>query len=191
MTYFADDNKYYEEILFMGFAVIAFILFFVQVLYLQELKLIPVYLLPLLSFCVCFDNICMFRQGRLNSSAEDAAYFFHACIDPLFFMIVYEVPYRLHETRLAHFGCVPFEQGHEVPSIARAVAIWGPRLVAAGLFVLHILANFDIVDDYLYAGRGGYVMLAEHQSSIQVWFSLVPSMATSAMAIYISFLLYK
>ena len=41
---------YYSGVLYVAFSVIGLILFFLQILFLQRLTLMPAYLLPLLSF---------------------------------------------------------------------------------------------------------------------------------------------
>jgi hypothetical protein len=70
-------------------------------------------LLPLLSFCLCFENVLLFRGDSIekHSALTDAGHVFQALQIPLFIIIIYELPFRLHEARLAHFCCIPFDQG--------------------------------------------------------------------------------
>lgn len=196
MTFFGGETEYYERILFMAFAIIAGILCGMQLIFYQELKLVPVYLLPFLSFCICFENIALYRQENIgeNSSLATAAKVFHAFIMPLFVLLVYEVPFRLHETRLAHFGCIPFEQGSDMPDFIALFFLWFERAIAAGLFVMGIVVNFNLLpedEDSEYSGVGGYMTLAKHPRSLHLWLSLIPPMFLSAMAIYICVVLYK
>lgn len=196
MTFLDGETDYYERILFVAFAVIAALCCVVQLIFFQELKIIPVYLLPFLSFCICFENICLYRQENHsdNSSIVHAAYVFHSFIVPIFIMLVYEVPFRLHETRLAHFGCIPFEQGSDMPQGASRLALVSERFIAVGFFVMNIIVNFDLFkenDKSDFSGIGGYKTLAEHPRSLQLWLSLIPSITLSALGIYICFVLYK
>jgi hypothetical protein len=194
MTFLGYESLYYERVLFMGFAVASAILFTMQILYFQELKIIPVHLLPLLSFSMCFENLCLFRQNDLSvhSDAAQAAYFFQALIVPLFIVIVFEVPFRLHEARLAHFGCIPFEQGTDMPHFAATAALWMVRLFAVGLFIMNIIVNYNFVPDQQeLAGRGGYRSLAHHHRSLQLWLALIPPMVLSALSLLMSNFLYK
>lgn len=196
MTFLSGEADYYERVLFVAFAVIAAILCVLQIIFYQELKAIPIYLLPFLSFCMCFENIALYRQERIDDfgSVAAAAKVFQAFIVPLFVMMVYEVPFRLHETRLAHFGCIPFEQGSDMPLYVAYSFLWMERVIAAGLFVMGIIVNFDFVkesDENEFSGVGGYKTLSEHSRSLQLWLSLIPPMSLSAIGIYICFVLYK
>ena len=196
MTFLGGDTQLYERILFVGFAVICAILCILQFLYYQELKIVAVYLLPFLSFCMCFENVVLYRQENIgeHSGVATAAKIFQSCIVPLFIMMVYEIPFRLHQTRLAHFGCIPFEQGKDFPKCVAHFALIVERTIALGLFVMNIIVNFNSLpedDEHKYSGIGGYKTLSEHRRSLQLWLALIPSMALTTISIYICFMLYK
>ena len=196
MTFFGNETEYFERILFVCFAVICAILCILQIVFFQELKIIAVYLLPFLSFCLCFENIALYRQENIgeDGTVATAAKVFHSCIIPIFVLEVYEIPFRLHEIRLAHFGFIPFEQGEDMPKFISHLVLFCERLLVAGLFVLNIVVNFDLLDSADksdFSGVGGYKTLAEHSRSLHLWLSLIPSMILSAIGIYICFVLYK
>ncbi|CAN0250661.1 unnamed protein product, partial [Ectocarpus fasciculatus] len=180
----------------VAFGLIAGILCILQMIFYQELKIVPVYLLPFLSFCICFENFALYRQENIeeDGSVATAGKVFHSFIVPLFVMLLFEVPFRLHETRLAHFGCIPFEQGTDMPSFAAQLVLITERVIALGLFAMNIIVNFNFVreeDKHSFSGIGGYKTLAEHRRSLHLWLSLIPSMALSVLGIYICFVLYK
>jgi hypothetical protein len=196
MTFLGGETQLYERILFVAFAVICAILAILQIIYYQELKIVAVYLLPFLSFCICFENVVLYRQENINdhSSVATAAKVFHSCIVPLFVLMVYEVPFRLHETRLAHFGCIPFEQGKDMPKCVSHFALTIERTIALGLLIINIVVNFNLVpedDENDFSGIGGYKTLVEHSRSLQLWLALIPSMTLTLISIYICFILYK
>jgi hypothetical protein len=177
---------YYSGVLYVAFCVIGFILFCLQILFLQRLTLMPAYLLPLLSFCVTYENAVMYYS--CNATAADgntigAGLVFIALIPPLILVLLYEISYRLYEARQAHFFCLPLEQG--LSSAPGAASVWLVRLVAAGLFIMAIFVNFSVVShtDASSAGSGGYAYLAQHSQSLAVWLALIPPIVASLMAL--------
>jgi len=177
---------YYSGVLYVAFSVIGLILFFLQILFLQRLTLMPAYLLPLLSFCVTYENAVMYYSCNASSadgSTIGAGLVFIALIPPLILVLLYEMSYRLYEARQAHFFCLPLEQG--LSSAPGAASVWLVRLVAAGLFIMAIFVNFSVVShtDAPSAGSGGYAYLAQHPQSLAAWLALIPPIVVSFMAL--------
>jgi hypothetical protein len=96
----------------LAFAVIAALLFCVQIICLQKLRAIPVYMLPLLSFCIVYENVVLYCGGDISATSSIAysAYFFLSLQIPLFVIILFELTFRLHEARSTKFCCIPFDQ---------------------------------------------------------------------------------
>lgn len=178
----------FGDVLYVAFAVIALLLGIYQIIYLQGLKLLPIYLMPFLSFLLLFDNCVMYYScngGNIDSNTISTAYVLNALTDPFFIVILYELCFRLHEARAVHFLCFPFEQGDDVSQIPAVCSVWLVRLVAIGLFIVNIFVNFSIIshDDVPYTGSGGYLYLVEHSDSLVVWLSLIAPIALSFVAL--------
>ena len=183
------SHDYSAQILFMAFAVVACVLFIIQVTSLQKLFLLPVFLLPILSFCVCFENIILFLGNGVDSNSEvaAAANVFHALEIPLFVICLYEISFRLHEARSAHFFCIPLDQGPNVTNLVAILFLWLVRLLAACLFILNILVDFKFVsyDDVPLVGQGGYPYLALHSTSTALWLALIPPIVLTFVGLQI------
>jgi len=186
----------------LAFGVIAAALFFLQVIFLQKMQILPVYLLPLLSISVAYENVLLYcgNVDRQSPSAN-AGYFFHSIQIPLYLLTFYELTFRLHEARSAKFCCIPFDQSEDVINDwglvikhVLLVPLWFIRIVAGGLFVMNILVDFSFVTSEgssEYAGRSGYITLAQNSSMIPLWLALIPPMTLSAMGFYLAFVLYR
>lgn len=195
---YGDDANvgYWAQILYVAFAVVASLLFFVQILFLQQLSLVPVMLLPFLTFCVAFENAVMYYScvsPSLGADVIGTAFVANALIAPLFVVILYEICFGLHEARSAHFFCFPMEQGDDISNAPALTSVWLLRCVAAGLVVMGILVNFSIVkhSQAPKTGSGGFAYLAEHANSLSVWLSLIPPIALSYMALVISIAIHR
>jgi len=180
---------YYSGVLYVAFSVLGLFLFIFQVVFLQQLVLLPIYLLPLLTFCITYENAVMYYScnagGIVDPMTVGAGYVFNALIPPLFIIVLYESVFRLHEARQAHFFCLPMEQGDDFSSAPGLGLMWFVRLVATGLFIMGIFVNFSLVnhDDAPHAGSGGYAYLADHKTSLAVWLSLIPPIVLSFMTL--------
>ena len=195
---YGDDANlgYWAQILYVAFAVISFLLFFVQMLFLQQLRLVPVVLLPLLSFCITYENAVMYYScvsPTLGADVIGTAHVANALVAPLFVVILYEICFGLHEARSAHFFCFPMEQGDDISNAPALTSVWLLRCVAAGLFVMSILVNFSIVEHGLApkTGSGGFAYLAKHADSLSIWLSLIPPIAVSFMALITSIAIHR
>jgi len=115
---------------------------------------------------------------------------------PLFLLILFEVPCRLHEARSVQFFLVPFDQEKEVSKLPGELIISFMRLLAAAAFGINIYVNFsDVCMDQLdntekcdLPLRGGYFTLAENSGNIALWMALsCPSyLFVVALNMYIS-----
>ena len=195
MTFVGIDQPYYARILFVGFAVIAAISCFYQITYLKSFKIIPIYLLPLLSFFICYENCILYLASTIspNSSLAYAAYVFHSLEIPLFIVIFYEMAFRLHRARSAHFICIPFDQKFEWVQFSAAMSLGLNRFIAIGLFILNILSDFRFVDESKaeWSGSGGYVYLARYPTSKALILNLIPVIVLSFVSLVIGYVLYR
>ena len=60
----------FSNVLFLAFSWVGLLLFFVQVFPLQQLQLVPVYLLPLLTFCITYENVVSTTRAMLGWGLE-------------------------------------------------------------------------------------------------------------------------
>jgi hypothetical protein len=191
------NEEEYARIMFIVFAAIAAILGSVSLLFLQKLIILPVFLLPLLCFCVCFENVLL-SLGSTISSTSDLAYagnVFSSLKVPLFVTILHETSFRLYQSRSFQFCCIRFNQNNStIYSYAAIFSLWSMRLVACGLFVMSILANFLFVPSDRQcdvAGRGGYVSFVKDPECLTLILSLFPYMFLSFTSIMVGLILVR
>lgn len=194
MVFVGEEINDLEFAFFVSFAVIAFTLFIIQAGFLQKLRMLPVILLPAISFLICFENCVLTRGSSLGKKSALAVVtlILHAMILPLMVLTMFELPFRLHQARTAHFLCIPFEQGVISRDIAKC-ALWGMRLMAVGLFVVNILVNFDTVAVHKNSKSRltGYTSFGKKYSSLQLWMSLLPAVFLSILAIVIAMVMQR
>ena len=184
----------YARVLFVIFAIISAFAFGIQMLFLRKMRILPVFLLPIVSFCICFENSVLYQGDSItnHSDAANAGYLFHSLIFPLFIIILYETTLRLHEVRCAHFWCIPFDQGPAITHIPSMVSIWVVRLVAAGLFIMNIFSTFSLLENSnALAGQGGYDTLKDQPHSVHLWISLVPSIVLGVVGLMMDIAIYR
>jgi hypothetical protein len=188
-----NDNFTYETVLFIIYACIGAILFLFQIFYQQKMRTLPVFVLPFISFCICYKNVILFRGDHLlpSSDAAKAAYVFDALIPSCLLISCFELPYRLHKARTVHFLWIPFEEGEYMSKEVALFTLWCVRFLSAGIFVARILASFEFVgEDSMDAGVGGYASL--HRSGLLTyWLYLVPNMIVGLVSFVMSLLLRK
>ena len=56
----------FSNVHFLAFSCVGLLLFIVQVFHLQQLRLVPVYLLPLLTFCITYENAVMYYSCNVG-----------------------------------------------------------------------------------------------------------------------------
>eukprot|EP01038_Epipyxis_sp_PR26KG_P009861 gene9861-13268_t len=152
------------------------------------MKLGVVFLLPFLSFCLCFENFILLLGSDISSTSILAgfSFVFHSLQIPLFVVILYETSYRLHEVRAVQFCCIPFDQGSNMNQFLANISVYVIRIIAILLFVTNIFVDFEIYlksHDSIKVGRGGYAYLAKNDQSLPLILSLVPPAVLSAIAI--------
>lgn len=171
-----------SRILFIIFAIICLIVAIIQLKYLRKLKILSVYLLPLLSISMCYENILLFLSDQIKSNSiesEIGKVLFSLQI-PLFLLITFEVPCRLHEARSVQFFLVPFDQEKEVSKLSGEIIIIIMRLLAIGALILNLFVNFSnlcinqLNNSYECSLplRSGYYTLAYHSNNIMLWIAL-------------------
>lgn len=194
MTFVGEEINDMEFVFFVIFAAIAFVLFILQVRYLQKLSMLPVILLPVISFLVCFENCVLTRGSSLGKKSALAVItlIFHSLILPFMILAMFELPFRLHQARTAHFLCIPFEQGSISRDIAK-VALWSMRLLALGIFVVDLIVDFNIpaVNEHSKAGETGYTTFGNSPRSTHLWLSLFPALLFSVLAIVIGVVMQR
>jgi len=192
-----SDDLVYKSVLFFIFGIIATVLLFLQIILLSKLKLIVVKLLPLLSFCIAFENFVLFVNTfiKLKIDTINTCNFFQALEIPIFFIFLFEMTLRLYEARSGPFCFIPFDIGEQYVKYRMLTLLWFVRLIAIGLFIINILINYNFInsngnDGYI-AGTGGYITLSKHYNSNLLWLSLIPSIALSSMGIFIMIQIYR
>jgi len=179
---------------FLTLACLAALLFCLQLRYCTKLRILPAALLPLCSFCICFKNAVLWRASddvSSNADVAQAVYVFSALIEPLMIATSWEVAYRLHEARSAHFLFIPFDQEELGVNIPGILSLWFVRLVATGLFVMSIIVNFHYLKEDTAVGRGGYITLSQQPWSTFLWLSLIPTIVLSGVSLVASLAVYR
>lgn len=191
------DTESYEYVVFIVFAVLAAILGTVSLFVLQRLNILPVYLLPLLCFCMCFENTLLSFADNIasNSKVAYAGYVFQSLEIPLFVIILHETSFRLYQSRSFQFCCVRFDQrnGRTVHRAA-AVWLWSVRVIAVGLFIMNIFADFAFVppgEDCPSADVSGYVSFVTDPNCRTLVLALVPPIFLSFLSITIGLMLVR
>jgi hypothetical protein len=194
MTFIGQPNEPFETGLYIAFAAIAGILFFVQIVFLQKLRMLPVYILPALSACICFENALLAGGGRSDPAWRISQFVtaIQALIIPFNVIIIFEMPFRLHQARTAHFLCIPFEQGPIISGLIAKLSLWVVRLFALGLLVINIIVNFKIPHAASNtAGKVGFVYFDEIDDEIHVWLGLLPPLILSVEAVVLSIVMQR
>lgn len=196
MAFEGIDQTGDAKALFLFYFIVSAILIPIQIIYLQRLKLFPVYILPFLSFCISFVNFTLYLSNSISdhSALANAAYFFHSLIIPLFVIILHELTFRLHELRSAQFICIPFDQGKEVSSHSSTILLWSVRLLSCGLFIMNILSDYGFVSnsDSKKSGESGYqYMNSRHDNSAKLLLNLIPTMVLSLVSIIMGIIILR
>ena len=194
MTFIGEPISDVQFGFYVAFAAITFMFFIIQVLYLQKLSMLPVILLPIISFLMCFINCVLCRGGDIGGMSPLAVITLicQAMILPLMVLTMFELPFRLHQARTAHFLFIPFEQGPVFSRDIAKTALWAMRVFAVGLFVVDIIANFNFrINRDGKAGLAGYSAFGKDRQSIDLWLSLLPSVLLALLAVTISVLMQR
>lgn len=194
MTFLNESNESFETGLFISFAVISGLLFFIQIYYLQKLRMLPVYLLPIVSACICWENSLLAGGNRTDSSWRISQFVtaIQTLILPFHFIIIFEMPFRLHQARTAHFLCIPFEQGELISGLLAKICLWSVRIFAVGLLVVNILVNFNLPHGQSeMAGKVGFVKFNDIGNTIHLWLALLPPLILSVEAAVISIVMQR
>lgn len=170
------------QYLFLALAVVCALTAIIQIRYLRKLKILSVYLLPVLSICMCYENVILYLSDRIKegSGAADVAKVVYSMQVPLFVLILFEVPCRLHEARSVQFFLIPFDQEKEVWRFPAALFSTTMRLLAAGAFAINLLVNFseycmkqlDDDHDCSLPLRSGIFTLITNTNNTMLWMAL-------------------
>ena len=198
MFIFGNSNSPYNaQVIFIVFACIAAILGSISMLFLQRLNILPVFLLPLLCFCVCYENTVLSLGSHVayDSNLAYAGYVFHSLEIPLFVIILHETSFRLYQSRSFQFCCIRFDQNNvKTINYAAAVLLWSVRIIAVGLFIMNIFADFEAVpsnDKCEVSGVGGYVSFIKDPNCVALVLTLVPPIFLSFISINIGMILVR
>lgn len=194
MTFVGDHNEPFETGLYISFAIISGLLFFLQIYYLQKLRMLPVYLLPAISVCICWENSLLAGGDRTEPSWRISQFVtaIQALILPFHVIVIFEMPFRLHQARTAHFLCIPFEQGEFISGFISKVCLWSVRIIAVGLLVINLLVNFKLPHGQSdMAGKIGFVKFNDIGDTIHMWLALLPPLLLSLEATIISVVMQR
>lgn len=190
-----DGNEKYAEVLFIIFAIIAAFLMVFQVIFLQKMKIFSVYAVVVISISICYENSLLAVGDHLNSDsgAFKLLYGLQALQIPLFIICLYETAYRLYDEKGANLATVQLEERLARRFSLPCFGLWCITVLAAMLFILNILTNFQLLDHlhYLNAGSGGYVYLSKHSHSLTIWLALIPPIVLSIVALFTSMLVAR
>ena len=191
------DTTNYGHIVFIVFAVISAILGSISLLFLQRLNILPVYLLPLLCFFICYENTVL-SLGDNISAASKLAYagnVFHSLTIPLFVIILHETSFRLYQSRSFQFCCIRFDQSNmSSKNYFAVVLLWSVRIIAVGLFVMNILADFNLVpasEDCDKAKVAGYAAFITDPYCGSLILALIPPIFLAFISISIGMILIR
>lgn len=177
----------YAFVLHIAFAIIAGLLLICQVVFIQKMKIMPVYLVIILSICMCYENCILAAGAQLqpDSAAVEIMYAVHALEVPLLILCLYETVYCLYEEKGASLSLVHVEEASPETFTLAIVCLWLIRFVAVCLLVLNLLINYQLIpnQDYKAAGSGGYIYLAKYPHSLPIWLSLIPVIVLSLVSL--------
>ena len=127
MTCFGNQTDFTQRVVFILFASTIGALVPVQLVFLQKVIILPVRLLPLLSFCMCYENVVL-ALGDLVSKTDNvvmAGNAFRSVQIPLFVVILYETTFRLYQARSLQLSCLRFDLGGSTDSFLAELSLWG------------------------------------------------------------------
>ena len=177
---------------FIGLAVAAVILVPVQLIYLQELKIFPAKLLPLLSICIGFDNLFLSISQFIevaNSESVVADNVLYSLKVPFFVVVMFETVYRLYESRSLQFSCIRFDQG-DITSFP----IWVTRMLSLGLLTMNLASCFPFTTNEVICsvtGVGGFASYVKesNRKCLSLSLSLIPAIILIVIGIWVGFTL--
>ena len=127
MTCFGNPADFTQRVVYILFASAVGALVPVQLVFLQKLIILPVRLLPLLSFCMAYENVVL-ALGDSVSKTDNvvmAGNAFRSVQIPLFVIILYEITFRLYQARSLQLSCLRFDLGGSTDSILAELSLWG------------------------------------------------------------------
>lgn len=205
MGVFGYDHNTLSRTLFLVFAVICAIISIVHCYYVRKLKILSVYLLPLLSICMCFENCLLYLTDDIDDNSI-IAQIGKVCVClqlPIFAMVMFEVPARLHEARSVQFCCVPYDQEKDVSKLPGMLLFTIMRIFAILVFLCNLLLYFSSYCEKLYdndahilkscdyVGRGGFFTLYKHDLNSLFWLSLILPSYVFLVSFYMYFTLHR
>lgn len=194
----ASDLGPASHVCYITFAAVAAIVFLLQIVLLRRLRIMTTYLmLPLLSICVAVENVALYLGSAIDvdhtTSSMYVGYVLNSLIVPLFLLILYELVFKLHEFRNAHFLC--FELEVDAESRPAQVLMWIMRIICVGLVAIKLIVEFGWLGvdnkDPAKTGSAGYAYLIDHSHSMALWLALIPSMCLSMFGALVSLYIFK
>jgi len=131
MTCFGNPADFTQRVVYILFASAVGALVPVQLVFLQKLIILPVRLLPLLSFCMCYENVLLALGDSVGKTDNVvmAGNAFRSVQIPLFVIILYEITFRLYQARSLQLSCLRFDLGGSTDSILAELSLWGTLAV--------------------------------------------------------------
>ena len=72
-----------------------------------------------------------------------------------------------------------------------SIFLHGPYVIIFSQFRVSTCRFISCANSELYAGKGGYITLADHPSMLALWLALIPPLFLSAFGLYMAIVLYK
>ena len=135
MTCFGNPADFTQRVVYILFASAVGALVPVQLVFLQKLIILPVRLLPLLSFCMCYENVVLALGDSVGKTDNVvmAGNAFRSVQIPLFVIILYEITFRLYQARSLQLSCLRFDLGGSTDSILAELSLWGTLAARCGM----------------------------------------------------------
>ncbi len=187
MSFVGNSISHAAFALYVLMAVVSACLLIFHFQCIRHLRLVAVFLLPVISFVICFENTVLSFGDNVSPCSVTAGftYVFHSLKVPLLVDAVYESAFRLFELRFAHFLCFPFDQGPDYNKNSAKFSLILVRLLSCGLLAINLVANFERNCNNN-DSRGGYIYLSKHREDIFAWLPLIPPIVLSIMALAMS-----
>jgi hypothetical protein len=190
-----NNIEEYAFILHIAFAIISGLLIIFQAIFIQKMKILPVYFIVIVSICFCYENSIMAAGGSLSpdSAAVEIMYALQALEVPLLALCLYETVYCLYDEKGANLEITSIEERKHAQITLAVACLWLVRCVAVCLLVLGILVNYQLIPNqhYMAAGSGGYIYLSKHPQSLPIWLALIPPIILSIVGLVTAFLVVR
>jgi hypothetical protein len=175
--------------LFIIFASFAFVLLALQLIFVKKMKIASVYLIGILSICICYENAVLASDISLSSNVPEVKLMraVQALEVPLFILCLYETIYHLYEEKDIPLLCISLTNWSFDVSY---ISLWVARLLALGILAVNLAISFNIQDECAKCD-GGYVNVSNHAQRWKAWVILVPTMTLTLLTFVVGYMASK